>query len=130
MTLPALVAVFLGSGVGGCLRYMIGLATRALLGTRVAAPWAALAGTAAVNFVGSLLLVLALTRFDRSSVDAATLRLALTTGLLGGFTTYSTFNAESFSLLQGGRYAEATGYLAGTVALCLLGGWLGYRLGS
>jgi CrcB protein len=121
----AFALVALGSGLGGALRYGVGqLSRRALAG--LAAPWPALAGTAAVNLLGSALLMAALVRAERGGALAAEpLRLLLLTGALGGFTTYSTFNAEVLGLWGQGRALAAAGYLLATVGGCLLGGWLG-----
>jgi CrcB protein len=53
------------------------------------------------------------------------LRLALTTGLMGGFTTYSTFNYETMEYLREGAFWLAAINVAGTLLLCLLAGALG-----
>jgi CrcB protein len=60
-----------------------------------------------------------------TSALSPTLRLALTTGALGGFTTYSTFNYETIELMRSGAYAMAGLNVAATLILCLLGGMLG-----
>ena len=58
-----------------------------------------------------------------------TLRLFLTTGFLGGFTTYSAFNYETLHYLETGAYGQAALYGAATVFLCLIAGILGALLG-
>jgi fluoride exporter len=65
-------------------------------------------------------------RSHRGPWASEPVRLLLTTGAMGGFTTYSTFNTEVIALWSQGRGVEAAGYLAATVAGCLVGGWLGW----
>ncbi len=120
------LAVGVGSGLGGVGRYGVGLLSRRAL--TFAAPWPGLVGTLTVNLVGSALLAWLLARQQGAAPDA--LRLAVTTGFMGGFTTYSTFNTEVVALLHAGHGREAVGYMLTTVAVCLLGGWLGYALGA
>lgn len=110
--------VFLGGGVGSVLRYGAGLAMGGGL-----FPW----GTLAVNVVGSFAIGLfggLSARFGWSEC----VRLALTTGLCGGFTTFSTFSREAWVLAEAGRWAAFVTYAAGSVALGLLavgaGCWL------
>lgn len=52
------------------------------------------------------------------------------TGVCGGFTTFSTFSLEAFRLLEGGHALLAAAYVLSSVALCLLGVWLGLFLGG
>ena len=56
------------------------------------------------------------------------LRLLLTTGLLGAFTTFSTFSVETLVLLQSGRWLAAAANVVLSVALCLGAAWLGTLL--
>ena len=55
-------------------------------------------------------------------------RVALFIGLLGGFTTYSTFAKESLAMVNDGEWARVGAYVLLTNALCLVGVWVGYRL--
>ena len=55
-------------------------------------------------------------------------RLALTVGLLGGFTTFSAFGVETFDLLSKGHRTQAFLYVAASVALGIVAVWIGYRL--
>jgi len=90
-------------------------------------------GTLGVNVIGSflagLLMVLALER----SVLSLDQRLVLVTGVLGGFTTYSSFNYETLHLAQSGAGMLAVVNVALTLVACLLAGiagiWLGRTLG-
>ena len=58
-----------------------------------------------------------------------TLRLALTTGVMGGFTTYSAFNQETIRYIQDGAWRLALGNVALTLLLCLAAGFAGVALG-
>lgn len=108
--------VFSCGGAGCVARYLIGLA----VGPR-AFPYA----TLIVNLVGSLLIAfileIALQRRDVS----ATVQLALTTGFLGGFTTYSSFNLETTRLMTDGHATRGLANIAVTVLGCLASGLLG-----
>lgn len=109
------VWVFLGSGAGGVLRYLVGLSRTAGL-----FPWA----TLAVNVVGSLALGLFSgwsARFGWSNAA----RLLFTTGLCGGFTTFSTFTKEALALAQDGQGVLFLLYAFGSLALGLAAAWLG-----
>jgi CrcB protein len=86
-------------------------------------------GTLAVNVLGSFLLGLLMQVALTTELVPPTLRLALTTGLLGGFTTYSTFNYETLALLEEGAWLLGGLNLAATAGLCLLFGALGVLCG-
>ena len=103
--------VFLAGGVGSAARYLVGGWAVAAFGTGF--PY----GTLIVNLIGSfaLGLVAQLALAGSWSVD---MRAAIAAGLLGGFTTYSSFNQETLSMLTGG----AAGIAALYVAVTLLGG--------
>ena len=112
------LCVFLGGGVGSVLRYLVGL----WIGS-AAFPWA----TFAVNAVGSLAIGLFggwASRFGWSDE----MRLLLTTGLCGGFTTFSTFSKDSLALIEGGSYGLFALYAAGSVALGIAATALGFWL--
>jgi CrcB protein len=113
--------VGLGGALGSIARYHVGLfAARRWAGL----PW----GTLAVNLLGSLLLSLLLHLVLRGRLDEPA-RLALGVGVLGGFTTYSSFNHETFALLQQGAWPRAAIYVALTLLGCLGCGALGWTLG-
>ena len=112
------VWVFVAGGVGSLARYVVSLACASAFG--VAFPF----GTLAVNLVGSFLIAV-LAELALASHVSPAMRLALGTGFLGGFTTYSAFSQEAFTLLRHGALAAGMGYLAltvvGCLAMCLLG---------
>lgn len=84
-------------------------------------PW----GTLAVNVIGSFLLGLILQVSLTTTLISPTLRLALTTGVMGGFTTYSTFNYETLQYLQQSEWLAAFANVAATLLACLAAGALG-----
>lgn len=114
-----LVIVAAGGAAGSVARYLIGVAFVARLGPGF--PW----GTLLVNVVGSGLLGLLLP----ASRLPPNLLLGLGTGVMGGFTTYSTYNAETFRYLQAGAYGHAALYVAITIAGGMLSCFFGFTLG-
>lgn len=120
-----IVWVGLGGGIGSAARYFVGLWAVRLFGA--AFPY----GTLAVNLTGSLVFMLLLTRFSHGVAEAggAGLRLALTTGAMGGFTTYSAFNYELLTMIEAGRWGVALGYGATTVVGALGVGAMGLWMG-
>jgi fluoride exporter len=116
--------VALGGALGCVARYH--LVDWAQQRTTGAVPW----GTFAVNVLGSMLLGALTVIAVRSEVFTPGLRLALTSGMLGGFTTYSAFNAETLALAQRGAWAPALLYVGTTLVGCWVAGllgWLGAR---
>jgi CrcB protein len=120
MSLPTekLLWVVAGGGLGSGARYLMALASVRWLGTTL--PW----GTLAVNALGSLLLGAILAQAGPENV-----RLFLATGIMGGFTTDSTFNHETLAFMQAGNYVTAFGYAGTTFVLCLAAGAAGAWLG-
>jgi len=88
-------------------------------------PW----GTLAVNVLGSFLLGLIMQVALATETFPPTLRLALTTGVMGGFTTYSTFNYETLQYFQQDEWLLGLTNLGVTVAACLIAGVLGLFAG-
>ena len=103
MLIKSLCLVGLGSFVGGALRYLI--STWMKNACSQGFPWA----TLMVNLVGCFLIGLLFGLFGRYSSTSHPWCLLLTTGLCGGFTTFSTFANESFQMLQNGHWG---GFLA------------------
>lgn len=116
------IAVLAGGALGSALRYGLSLllAGSAPLGTFLA------------NVLGSFLLAFLSAYPWSPQGSSTTTRLLLTTGLCGGFTTYSTFNLETLEMLQGGLWQKGVAYAAGTLTCCLVaaacGLWLGRSL--
>ena len=109
-------AVALGAAAGALLRWFAGMALNGL--------WAGFPlGTLLVNCLGGGLIGVAMVWFSRSPDEL--LRLLLVTGLLGGFTTFSSFSAESLGLVQRGDFwlalLHSTAHLLGALACTALG---------
>jgi CrcB protein len=83
-------------------------------------------GTLAVNFIGSFLLAAIVYLGVEAAVIPPTMRLVLSVGVMGGFTTYSTFSYETMGYLQDGAYAIAALNVAATVVCCLAACFLGW----
>ncbi|MBL8861249.1 MAG: fluoride efflux transporter CrcB [Planctomycetes bacterium] len=114
--------VFLGGGLGSLARYGAGRLVWHLSGAPAAGgfPW----GTFTVNVLGCLALgALAGYAEQRAISDPA--RAFLSVGLLGGFTTYATFNQETLALWESRGAGAAGGYVLAMVAVCLAAGWCG-----
>jgi CrcB protein len=86
-------------------------------------------GTLAVNVLGSFAVGLLMQVGVATPVLSPTLRLALTTGVMGGFTTYSAFNYETVRYFQDGAWRLALGNVTATLLACLLAGFAGVALG-
>ena len=85
-------------------------------------------GTLAVNVLGSFLLGFILQYELTAGALPPTLRLALTTGFTGGFTTYSAFNDETIRLFQRGSWGMGAANIVATLLTCLAAGFLGVVL--
>ena len=121
MTQLAFIAA--GGATGALLRYWMSSGIYVLLGRGF--PY----GTLTVNIVGSLIMgFLYVFMIERMDVSAE-LRAALMIGLLGAFTTFSTFSIETLNLLESGEQLKAALNVILSVTLCLLGCWLGMIVG-
>jgi len=102
--------VFLGAGIGGALRHGVNVGSARLFGFGF--PY----GTLIVNVVGSFLMGLLAGYFAFRPGIAQHARLFLTTGILGGFTTFSAFSLDTALLIERHSYGLAAGYMVGSVA--------------
>ena len=112
--------VCLGGALGSGARYL--LSGWALNAFGTAFPW----GTLAVNVIGSFLLAALMYVGVESNAMSATLRVALTTGVLGGFTTYSSFSYETMKCFQDGAWALGAANVLVTVCACLAACFAGW----
>lgn len=115
------LVVFLGAGIGGSLRHAI---NRTSLATASTIPW----GTFAINVTGSLVIGIVAGVFAFRTQSSQHLRLFLTTGILGGYTTFSAFSLEVALLWERGRMGEAAAYAMGSVVLSVAAVFLGLAL--
>jgi len=85
-----------------------------------------------VNAAGSLLigLVAALTGPDGRLLMGGEARQFIMMGVLGGFTTFSSFSLQTLSLVQDGEWTRAGLNVVGSVAVCLVAVWMGWALGA
>ena len=105
--------VFIGAGVGGALRHGVNLGTARLLGTGL--PY----GTFAVNVIGSFVMGVLSEYWAQKSGLPQPLRLFLTTGILGGFTTFSAFSLDMLTIWERGEPVSAFIYVAVSVLVSL-----------
>ena len=116
------ILVFVGGGLGSILRYLI---SSFMSKYNYDFPWA----TLTANFFATIILgyFLALS----ISGDVSDLKKAMImTGFCGGFSTFSTFSVENFQMFQQGQYGYAITNILASVIVCLIGAFVGYRLGS
>jgi CrcB protein len=114
--------VFLGGGLGAALRHGVNLTSARLLGT--AFPYA----TLFENVTGSLLMGVLAGYFAFRSGAAQEWRLFLTTGVLGGYTTFSAFSLDAALLYERGELGLAALYVIASVALSIGGLFAGLAL--
>lgn len=113
------LAVAIGGAVGSVLRYWMSTWVYALAGRGF--PW----GTFAVNVFGSLLIgFIATLMLERMEVSPA-LRAGILIGVLGGFTTFSTFSLETLNLIEQGDFIKAILNAVVSVLACVGAAWLG-----
>ncbi|MDQ7000899.1 MAG: fluoride efflux transporter CrcB [Mariprofundus sp.] len=122
MMIRQLAAVAIGGAAGAVMRWLVASGVQKVAGG--AFPW----GTFAVNALGSFLLGFLFVWLIERSTASELVRLAITVGFLGAFTTFSTYSLESVRLLQEGAFSLAFGNIIGQVMLCLLLTWLGIQL--
>lgn len=112
--------IALGSAIGGGARYLL---------SRAVHDWGAFtfpAGTLVVNVLGAFVLGFVMRYALDTSALSSEFRAFLTTGLLGGFTTFSAFSYETATQLEDGNYKRAVTYVLLSVLGCLLAMYLGF----
>jgi len=107
--------VFLGSGLGGVTRHFLNVLIAGVAGSSFS--W----GILAISVLGSTLIGLAAGWFAFRGEASNDLRMFLTTGILGGFTTFSTLSLDTGLLYERGQPGLAVAYIAASVVLSLIG---------
>lgn len=118
------VLVFLGAGIGGVLRHGVNLVSPRWFGAGFPA------GTLLINMLGSALmgLIAGWLAFKTQAGWSQHARLFLTTGILGGFTTFSAFSLDAVLLWERGEAGLAAAYIIGSVVLSLAALFAGLAL--
>jgi fluoride exporter len=108
--------IFIGGGIGSVLRYAL-----ATWSFRMYGPYFPI-GTLSVNLLGSFIVGAAWAFFEESTSFTPAVRSFIFIGLLGGFTTFSTYTLETLNLLREGEYLKATGnvFLSNILGLMLV----------
>ena len=118
-----LVAIAAGGALGAVFRFWLSTATYTILGRGF--PY----GTLLVNILGSFLMGMATVLLIERLAVSAEWRAAILIGLLGAFTTFSTFSMETYNLVIDGAVFKAVLNVLASVILCLLAVWMGIVLG-
>jgi len=116
------IVISIGAAIGGVFRY--GLASFIQKKVESFFPY----GTLIVNITGSFILGFVMYYLDEKEFLSPQMRLFLTVGLCGGFTTFSTFSYETLNLIKNSQFLLAAFNVLGSVFLCLIAIYLAYVL--
>jgi len=124
MSAAIAIWVAIGSALGGVARYWCSGVVAHYVGETF--PW----GTLIVNVVGSLLigLIATVSGTDGRFIIPAEARQFMMVGILGGFTTFSSFSLQTLALARDGEWLLAGANIVGSVVLCLIMVWVGHML--
>lgn len=122
MNLPGIALVAVGGAIGSVARYVLSAIVLRSLGTSFPA------GTFAVNFAGCVIFGAIVGAAEQRWVLTPEARAFLLVGVLGGFTTFSTYAFESVELIRSGQTLAASLNIVGQVVAGLLGLWAGYMI--
>lgn len=118
-----LLLAMLGGAIGAGARHLVGKASLAMLGPNL--PWA---GTFTVNLVGGFAMGALVTGFARYGVTGQNWRIFLAVGVLGGFTTFSSFSLDAMTMIERGNWLPALSYalasVVGSIGALAIGMWL------
>ncbi|MEP7088335.1 MAG: fluoride efflux transporter CrcB [Gemmatimonadota bacterium] len=115
-------AIAVGAAAGGVSRFYLTVAMQQRFGDGF--PW----GTLLINITGSLLLGFIIRYAMATPSMSIELRLMLTTGFCGGYTTFSAYSYETAMMLESGSYMRAAIYSLGSVVLAVLATFAGFML--
>jgi len=113
--MSGILYVALGGALGASFRYVLGLFAARTLGPDY--PYGTLAANVLGGFLMGILAGWLAVKVSASSTSAENMRLFLGVGLLGGFTTFSSFSLEAFRMLESKAYGAFAGYVGGSVVL-------------
>lgn len=117
--------VAVGGGAGSVARYLVAtMFNRPAVEGSSGFPW----GTLGVNVLGSLLIGVVMGLMATRWAARDELRLALAVGVLGGFTTLSSFSWETLVMLQAQQFARAAAYVGATIVLGIGAAWVGWMV--
>ena len=119
ISIKNILLVVLGSGIGGASRFV--LAEIIKQKTTMKFP----IGTHLINIVGCFIIGIVLSYYSKSTTDNTGIKLLLTTGFCGGFTTFSAFAAENLQLIKSGNQLTALFYITLSVVLGIIATFLG-----
>jgi CrcB protein len=114
------VLIFIGAGFGGVFRYWVSTGIYSLVGRQF--PYGTLVVNVSGCFLMGLLFVLTLERFNSIGPQ---LRALLLIGLLGGYTTFSSFSIETINLFESGNWVSGLMNIVISTTVCIAATWLG-----
>ena len=117
-----IISIFAGGGLGALLRY--GVISNIIKILPSTFPY----GTLTVNILGALLIGIVYSLLSQKISISENLKLFITVGFLGGFTTFSTFNLDFFQLIESSKIAAAMIYALGTFITTIIGFYAGYSV--
>jgi CrcB protein len=120
VNLLTVTLVALGGAIGSVFRYVVSMVVLRTAGTLFPL------GTFAVNAIGCLAFGAIIGAAEQRVVLTPAMRAFLLIGVLGGFTTFSSYAFESYALAQDGQFLAAAANILGQVVAGLLGLWIGY----
>ena len=116
-----IIAIAFGGAIGAVLRYLLGNQISILFGTNF--PFSILI----INVIGSFFMGMAIESFNLFSITNEPLQKFLTVGILGAFTTFSTFSLDALDLIMKNRISDAFLYISASVLLAIVFLFLGIQ---
>lgn len=118
------ITIFLGGGLGASLRYWLSGFIPKYTGSNF--PY----GILTVNIIGCFFIGFLMTAMEDRFIMNPALRIFLTIGILGGFTTFSSFSYETIAMMRDGEFLKASLYIGLSLTLCLGGTHIGSLIGK